>query len=250
MTKMLFCLAGLGFVVALWGTPASAAEKGAPWNYKGNDGPAHWGDLSKKFATCKNGKMQSPIDLDHANESAEISLAAAYKSVPLTIKHNGHTVQLDIPSGSWMIAGGKAYKLLQFHFHTASEHVVDGEAYPMEAHFVHAADDGSLAVISVFFVEGTENQALKAVFDHLPTSKTKAKTVASKINPAYILPGDPDFYRYRGSLTTPPCSEGVNWFVIQAPEQASKAQIEAMTKAIGPNARPAQPTNNRLIVEP
>jgi carbonic anhydrase len=149
-----------------------------------------------------------------------------------------------------MTSHGKDYTLLQIHFHTPSEHVTNGKPAPMEAHFVHKAADGALAVLGVFYVEGAENTALKAVFDNLPGDPMEAAIKGVHINPADILPANSGFYRYMGSLTTPPCSEGVNWFVLKKPTTASKEQIAAMAKAIGHNARPVQPLNNRLLMEP
>lgn len=230
---------------------ARADSKSAHWSYEGNDGPAHWGDLSAKFAACKSGRMQSPIDLAGANQKAGIVLSASYHAAPLTIGHNGHTVQIDVPKGATLQLAGKTFHLLQFHFHTPSEHVISGKPYPMEAHFVHAAEDGSLAVIGAFFTEGAESAGLTTVFDNLPATKQTPKAIeGASVDPAKILPENAAFYRYMGSLTTPPCSEGVHWVVVEKPLEASREQLAAMTRAIGPNARPAQPVNNRLVVGP
>jgi len=236
--------------VAFCGSALAAGGQKAHWGYSGHEGPDNWGTLSADYHACSAGKMQSPIDLNAGNMWDTVSVKTNYKAVELEILHNGHTVQFNVGDGSTMISHGKAYKLLQIHFHTPSEHVTNGKPAPMEAHFVHQASDGALAVIGVFYTEGETNTALQAVFDHLPTTKTDAMKKGVNIDPSELLPAISGFYRYMGSLTTPPCSEGVNWFVLKKPDTASKAQIDAMHKAIGNNARPAQPMNNRLMMEP
>jgi len=237
---------------SLAGAGAALAAEGhaVHWTYQGHGGPAEWGELSPDYHACKVGAMQSPIDLKSANVSADVSIKTDYKPVELEILHNGHTVQFNVGNGSTLTTHGKTFSLLQVHFHTPSEHVADGKPYPLEAHFVHKADDGALAVIGVFYKEGKDNSALKAVFDNLPMHETEAAKKGVTIDPSKMLPAKTDFYRYMGSLTTPPCSEGVNWFVVRTPDEASKAQIDAIHEAMGSNARPAQAPNNRLIVEP
>ena len=236
--------------IAALSATALASSGGAHWSYTGHDGPEHWGELTKEFKACKLGKMQSPIDLSSANVTGNIKVETAYRPVELEILNNGHTVQLNVGNGSTLTAHGKVFDLLQIHFHTPSKHLVDGKHYPMEAHFVHKAKDGSLAVIGVLYKEGAENAALKPVIANIPMKESKAAKKGVQINPADLLPGQQNLIRYMGSLTTPPCSEGVNWYVVPTPVEASKAQIAEMAKAMGMNARPAQPVNNRLVVEP
>jgi len=232
-------------------SPSASASGAAHWGYHGEGGPAHWGDLDHAFQACKAGAMQSPIDLSSANTQAVVGVSVDYKPVALNVLHNGHTVQFNVDNGSTAMVGGKPFKLLQVHFHTPSEHVDKGTPYPLEAHFVHKSDDGKLAVIGVFFVPGAENKALTPLFAHLPTKEAAAQSFAdAMIDPAAVLPADRKMVRYMGSLTTPPCSEGVNWMVMKAPVTASKAQIEALHQAMGDNARPAQAPGNRLIVAP
>jgi carbonic anhydrase len=221
------------------------------WSYEGERGPEHWGDLSPDYHACGMGRMQSPIDLAAANVEADVSITVEYKPVPLTILHNGHTIQFNVENGSRILVGDIPYELLQVHFHTPSEHVVAGQPYPLEAHFVHRSPEGKLAVVGVFFLEGDSNYALADMFAYTPQNKTKAETHFDLIvSPAAILPPVPHFYRYMGSLTTPPCTEGVNWFVVSTPSYASKVQIETLRQAMGENARPAQPLNGRLVIEP
>ncbi len=246
------CAAAIAAVVigVFAGTASAAGGQNVHWSYSGIDGPEHWGDLSADYRACKDGMMQSPIDLNAANVAASVRISTDYKPVELDILHNGHTVQFNVGNGSSMTSHGKKFDLLQIHFHTPSEHVVHGKPYPMEAHFVHASAAGALAVIGVFYKEGAENAALKPVFDNLPMQKVAAAKKGVRISPADVLPGKQNFSRYMGSLTTPPCSESVNWHVINTPVEASKAQIDAMHNAIGDNARPVQASNGRLVVAP
>ncbi len=187
MKKMIMSAA----VVALAGLSCSAFASGggAHWGYTGHGSPEHWGDLAKEFQACKLGKMQSPIDLSAANVASNVKVETTYKPVELEILNNGHTVQFNVGNGSTLTAHGKIYDLLQIHFHTPSEHVVDGKPYPMEAHFVHKAKDGSLAVIGVLYKEGAENAALKPVIANAPMKETKAAKKGVQINPADLLPG-------------------------------------------------------------
>jgi len=240
------------FAAAMLVTGTSFAADDAPhWEYKGDSGPANWGDLHESFAACKNGKMQSPIDLASANTRTKVSVKVSYKPTPLTVLNNGHTVQFNVNNGSSISLGGKTFKLLQFHFHTPSEHVMHGKPLPLEAHFVHKSADGALAVIGVVFAEWSNNQILKPLMKHIPMEKTKPVHQADvMIDLAAMLPANRQLFRYMGSLTTPPCSEGVNWMVMKTPVFASKEQIAALNKAMGDNARPKQPANNRLIIAP
>lgn len=238
------------FVAGLSVGPALASGP-AHWGYHGEDGPAHWGELDPAFGACKAGQMQSPIDLGKANEKADVTVAIDYKAVPLSVLHNGHTVQFNVDNGSAITLAGQSYKLLQVHFHTPSEHHMAGIAYPLEAHFVHKSDAGTLAVIGVMIQVGGENAALKPLIANLPMTTTPVHTVDGvTMDPAALLPEKHALVRYMGSLTTPPCSEGVNWMVMTQAVSASKAQIDALAKAMGDNARPLQMPGHRLIVEP
>lgn len=229
---------------------ALAAEK-AGWGYTGAHGPEHWGDISAEYGVCKTGRMQSPIDLAQANAIGEIKVKTDYKSGPLTILNNGHTVQANFAEGSTLTSGADQFKLLQVHFHTPSEEAINGKRYPMVAHLVHADASGKLAVLGVLYEEGAENPELSKVIASAPAGKTPAKAVSNvSIDPNGLLPASQAVYRFQGSLTTPPCSEGVNWHVIKQPATASAAQIAALHKIMGDNARPIQPLHGRLVVAP
>ncbi len=235
--------------------PDHGAAKGeAPhWTYSGDVGPAHWGSLSADFEACEAGRMQSPIDIQ-AGESVRAGVADIefdYRLTPLKILHNGHTVQVNYEPGSGITVDGKEFALLQFHFHTPSEHRVNGRQMPAEAHFVHLGEGGELAVVGVFLEWGEENLALSEFWNEVPTETTPERLFEHiAINARDILPPDLTYYRYMGSLTTPPCSEGVNWYVATEFIDASEAQILSLTAAIGPNARPVQARHNRLLLRP
>lgn len=234
--------------------PASNASHGghggAGWSYAGTGGPTHWGDLKPEYKACKAGSMQSPVDFQDSLEAGLPDIEFSYGIAPLTILNNGHTVQVNLPKGNTIAIGGKTYELLQFHFHTPSEHVVTGRPYPLEMHLVHKSADGRLAVVGVFMETGKHNLALAEIWGHLPKNASAARTVSSvAINPRDLLPKYRRYYRYMGSLTTPPCSEGVNWHVMSRTVQASPAQIKAISDIMGSNARPAQPFHNRLVMK-
>lgn len=245
-------LVGAALVSAALVSVDTFASGTAPhWGYEGHAGPEHWGELSPEYKTCGEGKAQSPVDLADANASGDVKVDFNYSPADLEILHNGHTVQFNVANGSAMTSEGKTFTLAQVHFHTPSEHPISGKPYAMEAHFVHKAADGQLGVVGVFFNEGASNAALKDVFANLPKHETEATKVAgAKVDLRAILPASPTFYRYMGSLTTPPCSEGVNWFVAKEPVEASAAEIAAMTAAFGHNARPAQQAHDRKIQKP
>lgn len=245
MKKMVLAL------IALLGMPAAPlAASGAHWTYEGHEGPEHWGELAPEFMQCRSGKMQSPIDLGLANATGHIDIWANYQEGPMAILNNGHTVQINFPSGSRLISGGREYELLQVHFHTPSEEAVNGKRYPMVAHFVHKSASGSLAVLGVFFEEGPANSELAKIVVAAPKKEREAFPVRATLDPSGLLPSSLDVWRYQGSLTTPPCSEGVNWHVAKATVTASPEQIAALHAILGDNARPLQPLNGRLLISP
>ncbi len=218
------------------------------WEYAGESGPSHWAALSEEFSTCATGRLQSPFNIS-ADITAKLpDLGLNYQAVPMKIINNGHTIQADQAGGGQLVVDGKAYDLLQFHFHAGSEHSIDGKAYPMEMHLVHAAKSGELAVVGVMLTEGTANAELANIWANMPTSQGEHMVKGKTINVKNLLPASHKYDRFMGSLTTPPCSEGVNWHMMQQPITVSAAQIAAF-KAIYPmNARPLQEENNRLVV--
>lgn len=219
------------------------------WGYKGEGGPDHWGSMKADYHLCSAGKMQSPVDIDKGLAVKASEIAFNYSATGLTIGNNGHTVQVDYGSGSHIIVDGHRFDLLQFHFHTPSEHLITGKTYPMEMHLVHKDANGALAVVGVMFESGSQNIALSEIWRHLPKHARKPAHVAGVvINARDLLPNDRRFHHYKGSLTTPPCSEGVNWFVMDTPIQAGGSQVAKFMKIIGENARPVQSAHNRLFI--
>jgi carbonic anhydrase len=166
----------------------------------------------------------------------------------LHIIDNGHTVQVNYGAGSSMSVDGKRYDLVQFHFHRPSEETIDGKAYPMEAHLVHKDAEGHLAVVAVLLKQGKESPFLRALWANLPAEKEKEKVVGKvSINAASLLPKNHAYYTFPGSLTTPPCSEGVTWFVLTTPVDLSSSQVARFEKIYPHNARPTQPLNGRVV---
>ncbi|NPA28418.1 MAG: carbonic anhydrase family protein [Epsilonproteobacteria bacterium] len=230
-------------------TAAIFAKSSIEWGYKGEIGPDKWGDLSPKFRMCKEGKNQSPINLTRFIKAKLPAVEYSYNTKSTEVINNGHTIQVNLKSGSKINIDNIDFELKQFHFHTPSENKIDGKSFPLEAHFVHASKDGELAVVALMFEEGEENKVLSKIWQKMPTkADTKEKLEISDIKE--LLPKNKDYYRFNGSLTTPPCSEGVRWIVLKTPVTISKAQIDKFAKVMGhPNNRPIQPLNARVILE-
>ena len=223
----------------------------ADWTYDGATGPENWGTLDPAYEKCATGMMQSPIDLADSNSRGDVSVFTSYKPGALTLLNNGHTVQANFDAGSMMTSGTKQFNLIQVHFHTPSEEVMHGRQYPMVAHFVHASDEGELAVLGVMFHVGDANPELDKIIAAAPAQKRDARTTQNMmLDPNGMLPDDLDVYRFQGSLTTPPCSEGVNWHVAKDTVSMSAQQLSALNGIMGDNARPVQPLNGRLLVAP
>lgn len=227
---------------------AVAGGNHAHWTYTGKTGAAHWGDLDAGFAECSTGKAQSPIDIRAAKKADALRpIGFDYAAGPAEVVNNGHTIQVNLPAAGSVNLGGDVYQLLQFHFHTPSEEKVNGKAYPLVAHLVHKDAAGRLAVVGVLFRQGRENAALKAVFDGLPAREGEKLALAQPLNATDLLPADRAYWAFEGSLTTPPCSEGVRWQVLRQPVEVSAAQLRAFRKLYSMNARPVQPLNGRVV---
>ena len=214
------------------------------WGYEGDNGPEHWGD---NFATCAAGKKQSPLNIVGPFEKAKDVVKAEYKEGPMKIINNGHTIQVNIEAGSGTLTVNKEqYELLQFHFHRPSEEQIDGKTLAMTVHFVHKSKEGKLAVLGVLLNEGKENATIKSLWANLPPKEGEEYVPAKMlINPSSLLPSDMSFYSYEGSLTTPPCTEGVNYFILKNNVDISKSQVAKFPFKL--NARPVQATNDRKI---
>jgi carbonic anhydrase len=241
-------MVSLVFILIIAPLYAGAAGHSTHWGYEGDIGPAHWGDLSPEFKACKEGKSQSPVDIRNPVKAALKPIEFHYKTTPLKVINNGHTIKVDYERGSYIVVNGKRYDLLQFHFHTPSENTVNGKPYDMEAHLVHKSEDGQLAVVAVFMKKGKENSFIKTIWRHLPVHGGSEKIVSSiKINVADFLPKNKAYYAFDGSLTTPPCTEGVKWLVLKTPVEVSEAQVKKFALIFKMNARPTQPLYGRVI---
>jgi len=219
------------------------------WSYEGEGAPEHWGDIDPRFQTCKNGVNQSPIDLKGFTQAELPPIDFHYNLVSSDMLNNGHSEQVNVKEGSSITIDGMQFNLKQFHFHTPSENNINGKSFPLEAHFVHASKDGKLAVVAVMFEEGTSNPALEELWKNIPKKVGEDHLIDAKHLDA-LLPQERDYYRFNGSLTTPPCTEGVRWLVMKKPVSLSKEQIETFKKVMHhQNNRPLQPTNARMILK-
>jgi carbonic anhydrase len=252
VTAATFCPLCTAIQAAEPAHPEAAHAAGAPphWSYDGDTAPPKWGELSAEFNTCSIGTEQTPIDLRSAIRAQTGVVKIGYRTMPLTIMNNGHTIQVNTAPGSKLEINGTEYQLLQFHFHHPSEHLLSGKAFDMELHFVHKAANGGLAVVGVFIQPGAANPGLVPIWAAMPSSETPARPVAGiMIDPGSLLPKTNDYFRYMGSLTTPPCSEGLVWTVFRAPIQASVEQIRQFATLFPRNARPVQAINRRFLLE-
>ncbi len=224
-------------------------HKTVHWGYQGNTGPSNWAKISPKYSACL-GKNQSPVNLTGFVETDLKPLAFHYNAGGKEIINNGHTIQVNYQKGSSFVLDGTQFNLLQFHFHTPSENNINDKSYPLEAHLVHSDSKGNLAVVAVMFTEGAENTELAKAWSKMPKHTGDKHAFASLLNVNSLLPRNKDYYRFNGSLTTPPCSEGVRWVVMKKAMTVSKAQIEEFAHVLHhPNNRPIQATNARLIMK-
>jgi carbonic anhydrase len=221
--------------------------EGPHWSYQGHGGPTEWGQLDPAFATCQLGKLQSPIDIRGAKTADLPAIKFDYKPSPLRVIDNGHSIQVNYAPGSSIDVGGTRYELVQFHFHKPSEEKIDGKAHAMVAHLVHKGADGKLAVVAVLLDAGGTNPTIDTIWKNLPQEKGKEATVNATIDAATLLPADHGYYTFQGSLTTPPCSEDVRWFVLKTPVKVAGSEITAFGKIYPMNARPPQPLNGRTL---
>jgi carbonic anhydrase len=226
---------------------ALAGGHGAHWGY---DDAEHWGKLGPDYALCSTGKNQSPINITHTLEAQTPPLTFDYQQGNAEIVNNGHTIQVNIRAASTLTLRGHSYSLKQFHFHAPSENEIDGKSYPLEAHFVHADKRGNLAVVAVMFEVGEENTGLSTAWRNMPEHAEETQQLTDFISPSALLPNNKDYYRFNGSLTTPPCSEGVTWLVMKQAMTVSQAQLDQFKQVMGhPNNRPIQPVNARPVLK-
>ncbi len=224
------------------------AQEAVHWSYRGATGPQHWGKLSPAFAACATGSEQSPVDIP-AHAPANPPIMVNYHPGALTIFNNGHTVQVNYDRGSSIMLDGMPYELLQFHVHTPSEHTGKGQRWPLEKHIVHRKAQGGLAVIGVLAQAGRPHRAYAPVIANLPAKEGQPAPVAGvRVDANALLPAQRTYWRYEGSLTTPPCTEQVKWLVLTRPVELSAAQIAAFTRIVSHNARPVQALHGRQFL--
>lgn len=220
----------------------------AHWGYEGDVGPRHWATLAPEYGACA-GAAQSPIDLGDPTVPASSAATFDYRPGGAALRHTGHALQLDYEAGSAVVLDDGRFELKQVHFHAPSEHTIEGRSFPLEAHLVHANRLGQLAVVSVLFVAGIEGKALALLPPALPAVAGEERALRSSFDAAALLPATHAAFRYDGSLTTPPCTEGVRWVVMQHPVVATPAQLAALARASNGNHRPVQPRNARRLFE-
>jgi carbonic anhydrase len=220
------------------------------WGYAGSIGPQNWGKLNPEYATCGKGTEQSPVDIiSGAAVPGHTSLGINYGPSESVITNNTHTVEASATGTNFVTADGKKYDLVRMHFHSESEHVLNGASQPVELHFVNKASDGSLLAAAVFVKVGAENGAAQPFVEATTLGKGETSSHAKTINWAGLLPRVLDNFMYQGSLTTPPCTEGVTWVVLRTPVEFSADQIARLEKAYHGNNRPVQPVGSREIIQ-
>lgn len=236
--------------------PAAELKQKEPphWKYEGAEGVDKWGELWPAWEKCKTGLEQSPIDLPKKGDKAAkaVALGMSYQKIPLQIVNNGHTVQVPTNSGGTLTMDGVQYELVQFHLHSPSEHTVAGAKFDGELHLVHKNANGEIAVIGLLLKKGKESKTLAPVFAAAPSEESHEPkpVVDASIELSKLIPAKAAYFSYVGSLTTPPCSEGVKWFVLTQPVEVSEAQLKKFQDTMhGPNARPTLPIGVRKVTE-
>jgi carbonic anhydrase len=230
------------------GAHANAAPH---WTYSGESGPQHWGAVAAQFATCAGGKNQSPIDIESMVEADLGPIIFHYKAgAARHVINNGHTIQANFPAGNSIAIDGVLFELKQVHFHAPSENHVAGRSFPMEGHLVHADANGNLAVLAVLYELGANNAAIDQLWSNMPSEAGASAALAAPVPARSLLPSERDYYRYTGSLTTPPCSEGVRWLVMKQFVAVSSEQVKKFAGVLREaNNRPIQASNARVVLK-
>jgi len=241
-------------VVAVLLSSHTRAQWKTPWSYQGPAGPEHWGALDPAYAACNAGKEQSPVDIESTSKEKLPALRFDYRSGPLKyLINNGKTVRVNYhapDNENFLFVGEQRYQLTQFHFHRPSEESIHGKTFVMVAHFMHESGDGKVAGVAVLLKLGNANPAVQQIWDHMPLVEGNEHEIPGvSLDPAGLLPRDLAYYTYEGSLTAPPCAEGVTWFVLQSPVEISSAQVAAFAKLYPHDVRPVQPLNGRVVRE-
>jgi carbonic anhydrase len=225
----------------------AADAHAAHWSYGGEGGPEAWGQLKPEFATCATGSRQSPIDIRSGVKVDLEPIQFDYRPTGFSVVDNGHTIQVNLGGGNSIEVLGRRYELLQFHFHRPSEERVNGRQFDMVAHLVHKDPEGRLAVVAVLLDRGSSQSLVQTVWNNLPLEKNVEQAARVELDMNQLLPADRRYFTYMGSLTTPPCSEGVLWMVLQQPMPVATDQINVFSRLYPMNARPIQQAGGRLI---
>lgn len=224
-------------------------EKISHWGYVGEEGPDHWANLGGENQVCATGQRQSPIDLSGTEKRQFTKVTFDYSPSLATIQNNGHTVVVTPSNSGGVVVDGVRYHLKQFHYHTPSEHAINGRRTVLETHFVHQNDKKEFLVIGVLSEVGVADPVLASIMTYMPTDAGKAMPMADiMVNPKDMMPAAKDFYVYAGSLTTPPCSESVTWVVFSTTLNVAPEQADTIAQIMGPNSRPLQPKNDRDFI--
>jgi len=228
--------------------PAPQLPNTAAWGYYGSKGPSNWGRLDPAYSACSKGKDQSPIDIRGTKTDRALKpIEFHYLSGPVTLFNTGNTIQGIVGPGSYIVANGVRYDLQQFHFHRPSEHLVKGKVSDLEIHLVHKSADGKFAVIAVRVNEGRVNGSLAAIWPSLPKAPGATAPIRDPFNPLGLLPTDRAYWTYTGSLTEPPCTEGVQWFVLEDGTELAGDQLSAFAAIYQDNARQVQDPHGRKV---
>ncbi len=253
MGGMRSVVAGIGFLGlmtlgAMAQQPAAVQQTGAPWAYEGKTGPLNWGHLDPAYKACSDGHEQSPIDIHGAHLNKNLPpIEFHYVSGIMSMVNNGHTIQVTAPAGSYIVVGGVRYDLVQFHFHHPGEEAVKGKLPDMSLHLVHKSADGKIAVIAVRLNEGNPNAVLAGLWPHLPKTVGATDKAVESMSPAGLLPADKGYWTYEGSLTAPPCTEGVRWFVFEQTVDISREQLKNFGYLYKVDSRMLQSAHGRKI---
>ena len=219
------------------------------WSYEGEGSPGNWAKLKPEYGTCATGGRQSPIDIREGIRVDLEPIKFDYRPTLFRIVDNGHTVQVNVGEGSTMTVMGRTYQLLQFHFHRPSEERINGKTFDMVIHLVHQDEEGKLAVVAVMLDRGNENPLIQTLWNNMPLEVNQDVTPSVAIDLNSLLPENRAYYTYMGSPTTPPCTEDVLWIAFKQPMPVSTDQVAIFSRLYKNNARPIQPSNNRLVKE-
>lgn len=239
----------LGIMLAASFT-VGAAENSESWGYNGQKSPEHWGKISPEFSLCETGKNQSPVNIQGALKALYSDPILKFQAGKQQIINNGYTVQINVSRGNTLRLDDDIFELQQFHFHAPGENEIDGQQFPLEGHFVYNNKEGSLLVLALMFTEGKVNPQLTNAWQQMPDKRGQDALLKRPVDIKALLPKDVGVYRFSGSLTTPPCSEGVTWMVLKQPVSASAEQISLVRSVLKyANNRPVQPLNGRVIIK-